>query len=269
MDAPVRSILRGSLVLGLMLWGCQKAETSETGDAQAAIDQSQIRDAQAAIDLVQIRDAQTVIDSETRDAPAETSPVDLGQPDLARADSARDAGTSPEVERPDAGRDRATIDAPLIETGGNDAVSMDSQKADVGRDVVSDVGSSSGPVILRKVAAWVDCMPSTRPDPIMVMWTVDVSGARGTTVKVTSATISVSNGTSSIIEKLTVDKPTIALVDGAGSAEQRKPVGSGASDDNQACLLMCKGATYRLDLTFDNEGQTFSISASGSVSCSY
>jgi hypothetical protein len=250
--------------------GCQSTGTSETRDAQAAIDQSQVRDAQAAIDQSQVRDAQAAIDqSAPRDAPAATSPVDLSQPDLGRADSGRDASASPEVESPDAGRDRATADAPPIATVGNDAISMDSLKADGGGDVVSDSGSSPGPVTLRKAAAWVDCMPSTRPDPIMVMWTVDVSGARGKTVKVTSATITVSNGTASIVETLTVDKPTIALVDGAGSAEQRKPVGSGPSEDNQACRLMCKGATYRLDLTFDNDGQTFSTSASGSVSCSY
>jgi hypothetical protein len=254
----VRSMLRGSIVLGLILWGCQSPESSETGDAQAAIDQSRIRDAQAAVDQ-----------SETRDAPAATSQVDLGQPDLGRTDLGRDASAPPEVESPDAARDRASADAPPIAPVGNDAASMDSLKADGGGDVVSDSGSSPAQVTMRKAAAWVDCMPSTRPDPVVVMWTVDVSGARGKTVKVTSATITVSNGTSSIVENITVDKPTIALVDGAGSAEQRKPVGSGPSEDNQACLLMCKGATYRLDLTFDNEGQTFSTSASGSVSCSY
>lgn len=252
-----------------MLWGCQASETSETGDAQAAIDQAQVRDTQAAVDQSQARDAQAAIDqAEIRDTPVEGSP-DLGQPDPGRTDSGRDAAASPEVDRPDAGRDRATDDAPPISTGGNDAVSMDSPKADGGREVASDAGSSSGPVTLRKAAAWVDCMPSTRPDPIMVMWSVDVSGARGSTVKTTSATITVSNGTTSIVEKLTVDKPSIALVDGAGSADQRKPVGSGPEEDNQACQLMCKGASYRLDLIFDNEGQTFSTSASGSISCSY
>jgi hypothetical protein len=88
-------------------------------------------------------------------------------------------------------------------------------------------------------------------------------------VTVTSATVTVSNGTASIVEKLTVDKPTILLVDGAGSADQRKPVFSGPAEDNQACMSMCKGATYRLDLVLDNEGQTFAMSASASLSCSY
>ena len=257
------------MVLGLMLWGCQASETSEAGDAQAAIDQAQVRDVQVGIDQVQVRDAQVSIDqAQVRDAPAANSQGDLGQSDLPRLDSGRDAGASPDVESPDVGRDRATADTAPITTVSGDALGMDRPKADGAGDVVSEVGTSSGPVTLGKAAVWLDCMPSTKPDPIMAMWTVKVSGARGTSVTVTSATVTVSNGTVSIVEKLTVDKPTISLVDGAGSADQRKPVLSGPAEDNQACMLMCKGATYRLDLIFDNEGQTFATSASSSLSCS-
>jgi hypothetical protein len=32
---------------------------------------------------------------------------------------------------------------------------------------------------------------------------------------------------------------------------------------------MCSGATYQLDLAFEIDGQTVSVSASGSFSCAY
>jgi hypothetical protein len=127
-------------------------------------------------------------------------------------------------------------------------------------------GGSRPQVALRKVYAYGNCMPSIAADPIIVLWTTDISGATGNTAQVTKATITVSKGTS-IVQDFTLENPTIPLVGGAGSADQRKSLAS--VSPNQACSSMCSGATYQLDLAFEIDGQTVSVSASGSFSCAY
>jgi hypothetical protein len=103
-------------------------------------------------------------------------------------------------------------------------------------------------------------------DPILVTWTVDVTGARGNTARLTKATTTVSSSTS-IVQDFTVDNPTVSLVAGAGSADQRKPVA--VVSPNSACSDMCGGATYRLDLVYEVDGQIISVGKSGSFICAY
>jgi hypothetical protein len=163
--------------------------------------------------------------------------------------------------RPEAGLDSgpdARID------GASDA-RIDST-VDSGTDLTAIDGGSLPRVALRKVYAYGNCMPSIAADPIIVLWSTDVTGATGNTARVTKATITVSKGTS-IVQDFTLDNPTISLVGGAGSADQRKSLAS--ISPNQACSSMCSGATYKLDLVFEIDGQTVAVSESGSFACAY
>jgi hypothetical protein len=112
-------------------------------------------------------------------------------------------------------------------------------------------------------------MPSVSPDPINVIWTVEITGASGDAARVIASTITVSDeADNSIVQEFTVDEPLIPLVDGAGSADQRKPVGSGTP--NSACSLMCYGATtFRLDLVLEIDGEAVGVSEPGDFSCAY
>lgn len=126
-------------------------------------------------------------------------------------------------------------------------------------------------VVLRKSYAWANCMPTTggTSDPIIVTWTVDIAGARGDTARVGKATLTVV-GAVTIVQSIPVDKPTIALVDGAGTAEQRKPVPGTLPND--ACAEICRSpdkGSYRLELVFDVDGQSIAVESSGSFGCSY
>jgi len=127
-------------------------------------------------------------------------------------------------------------------------------------------GGRPAQVTLRKVSAYGNCMPSIAADPIIVLWTVDITGATGASAQITKATITVSKGTS-IVQDFTVEQPTVSLVNGAGSADQRKSLAS--VSPNQACSSMCSGATYQLDLVFDINGQYIPASQTGAFSCAY
>jgi len=127
-------------------------------------------------------------------------------------------------------------------------------------------GGSLPQVALRNVSAYGNCMPMIQPDPIIVLWTVDITGARGDAAQLTKATITVSNG-ASIVQDFTVANPIIQLVDGAGSASQRKPLDR--VSPNQACSAMCSNATYQLDFVFDIDGQSISVSKAGAFSCAF
>ncbi len=170
-----------------------------------------------------------------------------------------------------------TICEPIQPDGGPSTV-----KSDAGIDTAPDAGIDGAPdtmvaldggdggsqarVVLRSVYAYGNCMPVISEDPILVMWTVDITGARGDTAQLTKATITVSSGTS-IVQDFTVANPSIALVGGAGSADQRKPVA--VVSPNSACSQMCGGATYRLDLVYAIDGQIIAVSQSGNFSCAY
>jgi hypothetical protein len=165
---------------------------------------------------------------------------------------------------PDAG-----IDASL--PGGQDAAVGDGGKP-IGMDGPPDMGTTIADggqvrVTLRSGGAYANCMPIVSTDPIVVTWTVEVAGARGTSAQLTKATVTVT-GSSTIVQDFTVDNPTIALTNGAGSADQRKPTNQ--RQPNAACDSMCSGGvTYRLDLVYAIDDQTIAVSKSGSFSCGY
>ena len=158
--------------------------------------------------------------------------------------------------------------------GDTDTASESEAVPDAGTDGESDTGTASDTtsdeslpqVVIREGFAWADCMPSVSPDPIHVIWTVDIAGARGDTARLDNATITVSDE-ASIVQEFTVENPIIPLVDGAGSAEQRKPIGG--VTPNQACTQMCGGATFQLDLVFEIDGESIPVSESGAFSCAY
>jgi hypothetical protein len=144
------------------------------------------------------------------------------------------------------------------------SIDMGPNTIDSGPNTVD--GGRPAQVTLRNVSAYGNCMPSVAADPIIVLWTVDITGAAGASAQVTNATITVSKGTS-IVQDFTVEKPTVALVNGAGSADQRKSLDS--VSPNQVCSSMCSGATYQLNLVFDINGQSISASQAGAFSCAY
>jgi len=174
------------------------------------------------------------------------------QPDSGPPPGKPDAG--PEAA-PDAGSDGARPPGPDGPPDGNTAV-----------DTVAIDASSHPQVVLRSVTAFADCMPEISADPIMVLWTVDITGASGDSAQLTRATITVSS-TTAIVQDFTVANPTISLLAGAGSADQRKPVAVVSS--NSACSEMCRGATYRLDLAYAIDGQSIPASQSGNFACAY
>jgi hypothetical protein len=164
-----------------------------------------------------------------------------------------------------------------------DSGPRDVAKPDAGIDVATDAGMDGAPdretaldsseagsriqVVLRTVYAYADCMPAVSEDPILVAWTVAITGASGSTALLTQATITVSSKTSSIVQDFTAANPTISLTGGAGSADQRKPVA--VVSPNSACSSMCGGATYQLDLVYEVDGQSIAVSQSGSFTCAY
>ena len=153
-----------------------------------------------------------------------------------------------------------------------DAASGSDTRPDARLDGSIDTGANTidggrpAQVTLRKVSAYGNCMPSIVADPIIVLWTVDITGATGASAQVSKATITVSKGTS-IVQDFTVEQPTVSLVNGAGSADQRKALAS--VSPNQACSSMCSGATYQLELVFDINGQRIPASQTGAFSCAY
>lgn len=100
-------------------------------------------------------------------------------------------------------------------------------------------------------------------------WTVDIVGARGDTARVSKATLTVV-GAVTIVQTIAVDKPTIALAGGAGTADQRKPLPG--TSPNDACTQLCGGArksSYRLELVLDVDGQNIAVQSSGAFECAY
>jgi hypothetical protein len=141
------------------------------------------------------------------------------------------------------------------------------------RPMLDSADGGGGPqVVLRKSYAWADCMPRTggaTVDPVMVTWTVDIAGARGDTARVSKGTLTVV-GAVTIVQSISVDKPSITLSGGAGTADQRKPLPG--TSPNDACMQICGGASknsYRLELVFDVDGQSIAVESSGSFNCSY
>lgn len=151
-----------------------------------------------------------------------------------------------------------TPDAPAVDVPGGPSVSDASLQFDSG---------SSVQVALLSVYPYANCMPVTSPDPIIVLWTVKVTGARGDTANLTQATLNLSQGTASIAQDFTTENPVVVLVDGVGSADQHKSFTS--VSPNEACSFMCRDADYQLDLVYEIDGQSVVASKSGAFSCVY
>jgi len=147
--------------------------------------------------------------------------------------------------RPDAGLDSAPALGATVDAG--------------------EVGSHVQ-VVLHASYAWANCMPEVPPDPILVTWTVDITGAVGATAQLSKATLTVSNSSSSVVQDFTANSPTIPLAGGAGSAQQQKTPGS--ASPVSVCSL-CTGASYRLDLVFTVDGQSFPVSGTSTFTCGY
>jgi hypothetical protein len=173
--------------------------------------------------------------------------------------SERDLPVTPAVDTADGGN---ALDVSL--DAGIDAVKLTSLDGPSGTGVE---GGSQLKVLLRKGSAYANCMPSISPDPIIATWTVEISGARGTTARLTQATVTVADKTN-IVQELTVDNPTLALENGAVTADQRKPLTQQLP--NTACESMCGGgAAYQLDLVYEVDGQRIPVSKAGVFSCAY
>jgi hypothetical protein len=244
------------IVPALVFCGCGSSSSSDNLDAQAGGRETGARGAEDSAAL--LADGSTETGVAPPDVAAKrldggladvqvVSKLDGGLADVqavSKLDGGLD-GTPATVARPDGGLDLALDAAAVLDA-------IDSQPQ----------------VTLRQGGAWVNCMPMVNADPIDVTWTVDVAGARGSTAQLVESTVTASNGTSSIVQDFTVASPTIALVNGTGSADQRKPING--SSANTACDSMCSGgATYRLDLVFTIDGQSVSVSKSGNLSCAY
>ena len=180
---------------------------------------------------------------------------DGGPQDVAQIDTRIDAPLNTEIDAAlDAGVDGAS--QPGLDGALDVATALDAN------DVASDLK-----VELRTAFAWANCMPMISEDPILVTWTVDITGARGDTARLTKATIVVNSASDSIAQDFTVANPTIPLADGAGSADQRKPVA--AVSPNSACSSMCGDATYELGLVYEIDGQSIAVNESGDFMCAY
>jgi hypothetical protein len=208
-----------------------------------------------------------------------TAAVDAGPGDVPQKES----GVSPDSEPQDVARLDAGIDASF--DVGIDGASQPGIDAalDAGIDVALDAGidaavdveaaidasdvASDLQVVLRTSFAWANCMPMISEDPILVIWTVDITGARGDTAQLTKATIVVSSDSASIAQEFTVANPTLPLAGGTGSADQRKPIA--VVSPNSACSSMCGGATYQLDLVYEIDGRSIAVNESGDFMCAY
>lgn len=133
---------------------------------------------------------------------------------------------------------------------------------------VADAGPSrdattSATVTITAFGSYGNCFP-VPPDPIMASWHVTIAGATGSTAMLTSARLTIT-GSSTVVQMLTVDMPTIALTGGAGSGDQRKV----AADVNpsDACGELCGGSTARIDLVFVIDGVPVTASATVPYEC--
>jgi hypothetical protein len=228
------------------------------------------------------------LDSPGLDASAQGR--DIGQPDASVSpDVGADLADAPIVDAAqvadafDSGDGRrADLSSPSDVTGAGfdasyppDAAAVRVTDAAEERPVDSrpllDGAGGGAQVVLRKSYAWADCMPAVGggwDDPVMVTWTVDIAGARGDTARVSKGTLTVV-GAVTIVQNISVDKPTVALSGGAGSAEQRKPLPG--TSPNDACMQICGAgkSNYRLELVFEVDGRSIAVESSGSFVCAY
>ena len=124
--------------------------------------------------------------------------------------------------------------------------------------------TNGGNVTITGLTVFANCMPVVDPDPIIAFWTANVTGANGSTATLSDAKLTV-NGSSTVMQTLTVDNPTISLSGGAGSQEQRKT--SADVIPSGACSSLCSGATFSLELTYTIDGRMVMVTETGDFDC--
>jgi len=164
------------------------------------------------------------------------------------------------------GRDAATA---MDAGGGTDAGEPEDGGADASEamDAGTPADAATEAVItLDDVTVYANCMPIVAPDPIITVWTANVSGAVGSLATLTDAKLTLT-GTPPVSQTLTVDTPTIPLSGGSGSQTQRK---TGAdADPPSGCTTLCSGRTYTLELTYTVDGASVVVTDSGAFSCAH
>ena len=245
--------------------GCDSTDSTPSADAAGTNDTAGVAKDVPAEDTAK-HDTADVTPLPTTDSPtAPDGGIDVSLP------GGQDAAVGETARTPDVTLDVASDGPTNPVIDGAPKPGIDAGKP-VGMDGPPDMGTTiadggQARVTLRSGGAYGNCMPIVSTDPIVATWTVDIAGARGTSAQLTKATVTVT-GSSTIVQDFTVDNPTIALTNGAGSADQRKPINQ--RQPNTACDSMCSGGvTYRLDLAYAIDGQTIAVSKSGSFSCAY
>jgi hypothetical protein len=135
-------------------------------------------------------------------------------------------------------------------------------------DDVPDSGTAAAEVEIKNVFVYSDCMPSTDPDPIIAFWDVEITGGQGSSAVLSSAKV-VIEGTVTVVQNLEIDVTEIPLVDGNGSASQRKSGADVNPPSLYICTDLCKGATYTLTLVFTVGDEHIESIVSGEFLCWY
>ncbi len=163
--------------------------------------------------------------------------------------------------------DGGAVDGGAVDGGAVDGGAVDGGAVDAGpRDAGRPDARTAAMVTLTDFVAFGNCMPIVSPDPVRASWTATVSGAAGATATLTSATLTLA-GARTIIQRVTVDAPVIALRGGAGSAMQRKV----ASDmvPTAGCGELCGGTTATIDLVFVIDGADVPATARTAYECAF
>lgn len=199
----------------------------------------------------------------------------LPSTDVAK-DALPDTGgtTIPDTGRDDAGRDTSrdmAMDGRPFDVAGDSPIdgtapdgAIDAGSVDLWGLGDAEAASDQPKVRLTKVSVYGNCMPIIANDPIIAFWTVEITGAQGSSARLTHAALAVT-GSVPVNQVFTVDTPNVPLVNGAGSANQRKQRDS--TSYNTACAHLCGDATYQLDLVFSVDGQDIAVSSSGVFGC--
>ena len=152
------------------------------------------------------------------------------------------------------------MDAPVESDASPDAPSSDTPSS----DTASTDAPSGVTVAIADFSIFGNCMPIVPPDPIIATWTITVSGATGATARFVTGTLTFSGGAS---QTITVEDDTIDLVAGAGTGDQRRAGGTPAIP---GCGTICSaGEDAALQVTYEVDGATYQVDASGAYSCAF
>jgi hypothetical protein len=268
MNKTIIGLIAGVILLGSVACGSNGDETS--ADAGRSVDTQPVSKDTGAADAAGVG----VVDSAgAREVGRDTTTVP--SPDAAK-DALFDtsAATIPDTGRDQAGPDTTrdlAMDGPAFEAASDSP--LDRGAADGALDVRREDGLSLGDaespgdqpkVRLSKVSVYGNCMPIVANDPIIAFWTVDISGAQGSSARLTQAALAVT-GSTTVNQVFTVETPAVSLVNGAGSADHRKRKDS--TTTYSVCNSLCGDAHYQLDLVFSVDGQDIPVSSSGVFGC--